>query len=133
MSTAEWMTKNPERIDASQSIHAAIQKLLELNIRHLPVIDDDELVGMLSDRDINGYLGQALGDGNRYAAMLEAPVSRIMSGDVISASPETELGDVIDLLLEHKIGAIPVVDDHLGKLVGIISYVDVLRALRDAA
>ena len=131
MNVAEWMTKHPECIDANESLHTALQKLLELDVRHLPVINNEELVGMLSDRDLNGYLGQALGDSTRYAAMLDEPVSKIMSGDVISASPETELGDVIELLLEHKIGAIPVVEDHLGKLVGIISYVDVLKALRD--
>jgi acetoin utilization protein AcuB len=133
MNTAEWMTRHPECIDANESLHTAIQKLLELDVRHLPVVDDGELVGMLSDRDINGCLGQALGDSTKYAAMLDEPVSKIMSADVISASPETELGDVIDLLLENKIGAVPVVEDHLGKLVGIISYVDVLRALRDTA
>ena len=131
MNVADWMTKHPECINANESLQTALQKLIELDVRHLPVVDDGELVGMLSHRDLSGYMGQALGDSSKYIAMLDQPVSKLMSADVISASPETELGDVIDLLLENKIGALPVVEDHLGKLVGIISYVDVLRALRD--
>jgi CBS domain-containing protein len=131
MITSDWMTKNPECIDAEEPLCVALQKLIELDVRHLPVISKGELVGMLSERDLKGYMGLALDDNAKYAAMLDQPVSKIMSGDVIFASPETELGEVIDLLLENKIGAIPVVEDHVGKLVGIISYVDVLRAIKE--
>jgi len=54
-----------------------------------------------------------------------------MSLDVIAAEPETELGDIVDVLVAHKVGALPVVHPDTRELVGIISYVDVLRALQD--
>ena len=54
-----------------------------------------------------------------------------MSTAVISVGPETEVGEIIGLLLEHKIGALPVVEPGTREVLGIISYVDVLRALQD--
>jgi acetoin utilization protein AcuB len=54
-----------------------------------------------------------------------------MSSDVICVEPETELADVVELLLEHKIGALPVVRPDTRELIGIVSYIDVLRGLRD--
>jgi acetoin utilization protein AcuB len=54
-----------------------------------------------------------------------------MTTDVISVNPETELEEVVDLMIEHKIGAVPVVEADSSKLVGIVSYIDALRAARD--
>jgi CBS domain-containing protein len=51
-----------------------------------------------------------------------------MTGDPITVDEETELTEVIDLMIEHKVGALPVVAED--KLVGIVSYVDVLKAAR---
>jgi acetoin utilization protein AcuB len=53
-----------------------------------------------------------------------------MSTNVIAVDPEAEIGDVIDLLLEHKIGAVPVMPEDTREVLGIISYVDVLRGLQ---
>jgi acetoin utilization protein AcuB len=55
-----------------------------------------------------------------------------MSPDVIAVAPEAELGEVVDLLLEHRVGAVPVVRPETGELIGIVSYIDVLRVLRDS-
>jgi acetoin utilization protein AcuB len=54
-----------------------------------------------------------------------------MSSDVIFVEPETEVSDVVGLLLEHKVGALPVIRPDTREVVGIISYIDVLRALQD--
>jgi len=56
-----------------------------------------------------------------------------MSGDVVTVYPETELSESIDRMLDLKVGALPVVDPSTGELQGIVSYVDLLRALRDRA
>jgi acetoin utilization protein AcuB len=50
---------------------------------------------------------------------------------VIAVGPDAEIGEVIDLLIDHKIGAVAVVDEDTREVLGIISYVDVLRALQD--
>jgi acetoin utilization protein AcuB len=55
-----------------------------------------------------------------------------MSADVVAVGPEAELGAIVDLLIEHRVGAVPVVKPESGELIGIVSYVDVLAALRDS-
>jgi CBS domain-containing protein len=61
---------------------------------------------------------------------LATPVVKVMSTDVISIDAETTLGDAIALLIEHKVGALPVVRPETRELVGILSYIDVLKALQ---
>ncbi len=128
MVVEEIMSEHPLAIEANQTIREAMHRLLSEDVRHLPVLDGGLLVGVLSDRDVRGIAAAALEGDN--AEQLAAPVSEIMSGDPITVDPETEIGDVIDLMLEHKVGALPVVAE--GKLVGIVSYVDVLRAAKPA-
>ena len=55
-----------------------------------------------------------------------------MSTSVVRVNPEVDLNDIIELMLEHKVGAIPVTDASTGDLLGIVSYVDVLRTLQDS-
>lgn len=90
---------------------------------------------MVSDRDIrNAAPPFTYGSSKRTPSdLLGEPVAEIMSSNVTSIDPEAEVEEIIDLMLENKVGALPVLDDHSGELVGIVSYVDVLRALRSAA
>lgn len=122
----EIMTRNPYAIEANQSVREAMHRLLSLDIRHLPVLDNGLLVGMLSDRDVRGIASATLtGEVNDQ---LSAAVSDLMTSDPISVDPEANIGEVIDLMIENKVGALPVVAED--KLVGIVSYVDVLRYAR---
>jgi acetoin utilization protein AcuB len=93
------------------------------------VVEDGALVGMVSDRDLAryGFTLAAEGAGRHVATI----VGEVMSPDVVAIEPETEVDEIIDLLLEHKVGALPVVDRATDTVVGIVSYIDVLRALRD--
>jgi acetoin utilization protein AcuB len=61
---------------------------------------------------------------------LATPIVEVMTSDVISVEPDTEVGDVIGLLIDRRIGALPVIDVDTREVLGIISYVDVLRALQ---
>jgi len=54
-----------------------------------------------------------------------------MHPDVIGVEPETGLGEIVDLLLEHKVGALPVVAWETYEVLGIVSYIDVLQVIRD--
>jgi acetoin utilization protein AcuB len=63
--------------------------------------------------------------------VLDASIASLMSSDLLSVSPETDVTEVVDLMIEHRVGAIPVVGDEGDDLLGIISYVDILRAARD--
>ncbi len=135
MVVAEIMTKNPITADASSSVKDVISSLFELDVRHLPIVDGSELVGIVSDRDLRGFLAPALAELEKpedVSAKLTQPISAIMNSDVLSVSPETELSEVVDMMLDHRIGAVPVVDSESDELVGIVSYMDVLRAAQDS-
>lgn len=117
------MTHDPMTADVTARIGDALDILQALEIRHLPIIDQTgSLVGMISDRDVRGLA----------VSSLDRPVTSIMAADVSTIDPETEVEEIIDMLLELKVGALPVVDEESKELLGIVSYVDVLRALRGA-
>jgi acetoin utilization protein AcuB len=134
MVARELMTPDPVTVESRASIAEAWDLMRELYIRHVPVVQDGALVGMLSDRDL-GYLdiGRVLSLEGAGAARAELARSVIdsMSADVIFVHPETEVADVIGLLIEGRVGALPVIRPDSREVVGIISYVDILRALQD--
>lgn len=121
MIAADVMTENPKTILATDSVRDALEVLQALEIRHLPVVDEeDALVGMLSDRDLGPLM-------RNYDEAAERMVGQLMSADVISVDLDAEVREVIETLLEQRIGAVPVIDGE-GKVTGIISYVDLLRS-----
>lgn len=131
MIVEDHMSSSPFVVHVTDSIGLVLANLLEADVRHLPVVENGTLVGIVSDRDLRRSLDTIPGSGRSgLQDPLERPVSELMSSDVISVNPETELVEVIDLMLEHKIGAVPVVGVDGLKLLGIISYIDVLRAAR---
>lgn len=134
MVVKEIMTENPASIEADSSINEAIAVLNELEIRHLPVVEDGILVGLVSDRDLRSFNLPAMvefSNPEQASKRLDKPVSEVMHADVESVGLETEVGDVIELMVENKYGAVPVVDKLDGKLAGIVSYIDVLRAAQE--
>jgi acetoin utilization protein AcuB len=99
----------------------------EHKIRHYPVVQEDRLVGIVSDRAVR----EATTSPMVYQRLLDLlatvdliPIERIMETRVITAGPETSVVEAKKLLLEHKIGCLPVVKD--GRLVGIVTDGDLL-------
>ena len=135
MTAGALMTTYPVTVTPQATIAEALDLMRDLDIRHIPVVESDALIGMLSDRDL-AYLnvGALLTDQGADALRREltTPVIKVMRSDVICVEPETDLGDVIGLLIEHKIGAIPVVQPDTRAVVGIVSYIDVLRAVQES-
>ena len=134
MVAEELMSTRLVVAQVTHSIRRVMATLSESDVRHLPVLEEGRLVGMISDRDLrrltDPMFDLAPADSARVQE-LSQPISVLMSSDVISVSPETEVEEVIDLMIEHKIGALPVVAADSLELIGIVSYVDVLRAARD--
>jgi acetoin utilization protein AcuB len=100
----------------------------------LPVVDGEALVGMVSDRDLGNFdVARLLTEegADTLRRRLTLPVIQIMSTDVVAAEPDTEMSDLIAMLLEHKVGALPVILPGTRQIVGIVSYIDVLRAVGD--
>jgi CBS domain-containing protein len=88
-------------------------------VRHLPVVDDrGKLVGIVSDRDLV-----------RTAA--KRKVSDVMSRDVVTTRPETPAHVAASLMLDNRIGSVPVVNDG-GDLVGVVTVTDYLELARRA-
>ena len=134
MIARDLMTPNPLTVTPQASIAEAWDVMRELAVRHVPVVEDGVLVGMLSDRDlaqVNIARVLKAEEADALREELKTPIIEVMTSDVISVEPDTEASEVIGLLLEHKIGALPVVEPGTREVLGIISYVDVLRALQD--
>jgi CBS domain-containing protein len=134
MIARDLMTPDPLTVTPQASIADVWDLMREVDVRHLPVVEAGVLVGMVSDRDVARVdLARLLKVEGTEALReeLATPVVQLMSPDVIAVGPEAEIGEVIDLLIDHKIGAVAVVDEDTREVLGIISYVDVLRALQD--
>jgi acetoin utilization protein AcuB len=136
MDVREIMTKAVVTASPNDTARSALLLLEDQHIRHLPVVDDGKLVGMVTDRDLRDYrmpLFEELEHPDKADQLLETPLQVVMQGGVIAVDDSETVRDAIDLMLEYGIGAVPVIDRHSEELIGIVSYVDVLRALRDAA
>jgi CBS domain-containing protein len=116
------MTANPATVEAAASLDTVLALLHELDVRHAPVLDEQgRLSGIISDRDLAPYRDRRLG---------EFEVRQIMSAEMFTTGPDSQLSDVVDTMLDQKVGALPVVNAS-NELVGIVSYIDILRAVRD--
>jgi acetoin utilization protein AcuB len=134
MVVSEIMSAQPFAVKASESIGSVMRKLAEADVRHFPVVEAGVLVGIVSDRDLRSFAPTALVQmehSGEIQRMLAQPVSSVMSSDLVTVDPETDIVDVIDIMLEQKVGAVPVVEVDGDKLLGIVSYMDV-RAARDS-
>lgn len=137
MIVRDVMSKDPVTADESTTVREAIELLFTLEVRHLPVTSGGQLVGIVSDRDVRqltvpiSWNESVIAEDSVDADLLEQPVTAVMSGGIISVEPDTKVTEVIDVICEQRVGALPVVDSG-GAVVGMISYVDLLRALRPA-
>ena len=135
MTAEEIMTDDVTTIDEGATLGAALEVMEEQEIRHLPVVRGREVIGMLSDRDVRGVgvsLVTDLESLDRLQGKLGTRVTEVMSGNVLSVGPASDVSRIIDLMVEERVSAVPVVDEETSDLVGIVSYVDVLRVLRDS-
>lgn len=136
MLVSDIMTVAPVFVTTDAAVGDAVLALLNCGARHLPVLKDGVLVGVLSDRDLRSGtpgLDEVLQDPASLLARLSRPVTELMSTNVLAMTPSDDLEDAVDLLIEHRVGALPIVDPESHQLVGILSYVDALRALRGLA
>jgi acetoin utilization protein AcuB len=126
MKVVDVMTKNPLIVTPAETIGQADELMTENRIRQLPVAKGSALLGIITDRDIRSYLAASLLDPDTRAKALRTRVSELMTSEPLTLAPDDDLQDAVELLIDEKIGGIPVVDEAEG-LVGIVTYVDVLR------
>ena len=127
MKVVDVMTNNPLTITADETIGQADELMSENNIRQIPVVAGQELVGIVTDRDIRSFLSGALqANPDQREKALGTPVRGIMTTEPLFLALDDDLEEAVEMLIEQKFGALPVVDEAEG-VVGIVSYVDVLR------
>jgi len=130
MVVGDYMTKAPITVGEDTSMKEAVELLRQYHIRHLPVVQGHFLVGIVSDRDIRKASPSLLSgvDMTEYEEVLgNTPVSRVMTREPFTVTAGTDLREAVQLLVDKKVGAIPVMD---GKdLVGIFSEIDAFKLL----
>jgi CBS domain-containing protein len=116
-SVREAMTPDPRSIGASASVVEAARMMREQHIGSLPVIEDERLVGMITDRDIT----------TRVVAESAVPeatsVGDVYSRDLISVEPNKDLDEALKLMVHHQVRRLPVVEG--GRLVGMVAQADI--------
>lgn len=127
------MTRSVETLSPAQTLREVTELLLTHHIRHLPVVDGDfRLVGIVSDRDVKRATPSLHSgvDRQSYERVLEeTTVAQFMTREPTAIAPDAPLKAVARILVDSKVGALPVVDD--GRLVGIVTDIDLLRYLHD--
>lgn len=125
------MTANPRTVHSEVSLEQAAALMKEVNCRQLPVLDDERLIGIITDRDIRLAVITPTSDLDftHHKELREFAVGEFMTADPKTVTPDTPAAEAAALLRQLKIGALPVLDD--GKLVGIITVSDCLACLSD--
>jgi acetoin utilization protein AcuB len=127
MKVVDVMTKDALTVTPTETIGQADELMNTNKIRQLPVVQGKDLVGIVTDRDIRSFLSGSLLEGiEAREEALNTKVREIMTTEPMTVSSDDDLQEAIELMIEEKIGGIPVVDEAEG-LVGIVTYVDVLR------
>ena len=127
------MTTAVVTIKPSDTVREALARMEDQEIRHLPVVEGKRLVGVVSDRDLREYrlpVDEEIENPEYADDLLDTKVAEMMNTDVVTLEPGENVKTAIDVMLEYGVGALPVVDRHKEELVGILSYVDVLRFVR---
>ncbi len=120
-------------VDRTDSLAFAEELMNVERIRHLPVVDGDELVGLLSQRELLAASISTLSNPSEEDDLEQKrkiEVAQVMRGDFETAAPETPLVEIAEVLLTQKIGALPVIDERR-HLAGIITRSDFVRLARD--
>ncbi len=115
MNIRDVMTPNPRTVTPNDSIQNAARIMRDEDTGAVPVVENGQAVGMVTDRDI--VIRAVAEDGQ-----LNRPVGEIVSGSVICATPDMSTREAAELMSEHQIRRLPVVDKN--QLVGIVSIGD---------
>ena len=116
MKISDVMTPNPKTVQLTDDLQTAARIMRDEDAGSIPVLEDGRVVGMVTDRDI---VIRAVADGD-----YECTIDDIVTDDVVCATPEMTTAEAAELMSEHQIRRLPVVDDD-ERLVGIVSIGDI--------
>jgi len=117
MKVKNWMITDVIVVSPKDTVESAIQIMQQHSIRHLPVVEDNRLVGLVTESSLRPYLSPE---------KLKLPLREVMIINPITIDPEADIDEAARIIYKYKIGGLPVVSQ--GKLVGIITITDILEA-----
>ncbi len=127
----DWMSQPPICISDSTTLPEARRLMHRYRVRRLPVLDSDgRLVGIVTEGDINRISDSQAHDMrqyNLYHRVVDLPVRDFMTRTVITVGPDDPVIAVAQLLLHHRIGGVPVIDE--GRVIGVITESDLFRRM----
>mgnify|MGYP001820252099 CR=1 FL=1 len=129
MRVSEFMTRKVVTASPEDGIRETYFAMRERGIRHMPVLDGAQLVGMISDRDLRrpDWVDEAPDLAHEYHLEDDVSVSDLMSRNPVAVHTYDELATACQAIVRHGFGALPVLDKG-NHLVGIISKPDLVRA-----
>lgn len=127
------MSREVHTVKRNDELAIADALMKQERVRHLPVLDEDgEVCAVVSQRDLfRGALLRALGFGSRAEDLMlkQVPVKEAMSEEIQTTAPDTLVADAARLMIERKIGCLPVIENR--KLVGIVTETDFVRLVAE--
>jgi CBS domain-containing membrane protein len=124
----EIMMGNPVTLKPGDTLDLANDIISLGRIRHIPVVEDGRLVGLLSERDLIGAAATeifGLKQKRKSALLKTVLIKDVMKKKVITTNPDTPIKDAAHLMADKKIGCVPVIES--GTLVGLLTTTDILR------
>jgi len=115
----EVMTPGPETIQADQPVAQAAKLMKEADAGMIPVMENGNLLGTITDRDI---ALRVVAEGKDPQSTM---VREIASTDVVTIEPDRDLAEALQLMAKHQVRRLPVVES--GRLVGVVAQADVAR------
>lgn len=122
-SIRDVMSSDPCSIEADKPVAYAAKMMKDEDVGLAPVVEGEQLVGTLTDRDIVTRVVAAGKDPQ------SVPVKEVASTEVVTVEPERNLDEALQLMAQHKLRRLPVVED--GRLVGVLAQADVARQAKD--
>jgi acetoin utilization protein AcuB len=117
MKVKSWMVTEVITASPEDTVEEAIQLMRRFSIRHIPIIENGKLVGLVTESNLRAYLS---------SEKLQLPLKEVMILNPITVDPETSIDEAARIIYKYKIGGLPVITE--GKLVGIITITDILEA-----
>ena len=117
MKVKSWMVTEVITASPEDTVEEAIQLMRRFSIRHIPVVENAKLVGLVTESNLRAYLS---------SEKLQFPLKEVMILNPITVDPETTIDEAARIIYKYKIGGLPVV--RKGKLIGIITITDILEA-----
>jgi CBS domain-containing protein len=130
----EIMMGSPVTLKPDDTLALANDVISLGRIRHIPVVEDGKLRGMLTERDLMGAAATqifGLKKSSKNALLKSVQIRDVMKKRVVTVAPDTPIKDAAHLLADKKIGCLPVVSE--GTLVGLVTTTDILRYVESIA